>query len=461
MTSTHPSRQTLELFLHGQLPQPQTRDVVGHLLKDCPICREVTGDGWEQIINGLKAARIDFDEAEVQLISIASDSPYRQALNQARGHAMSEALAVERDRAAAEQLVDELMQHPHKRRLTLVQNSRRFQSPGLCELLAEKGFDQRFSDVQLGIDLTELAVAVGQQLTAGTSETNAARVLEGRAWAYHGNAQRVASDLRMAEKAFQEASQCFSGGLGDDLDRALMYRFTALLLRARQDFAGARSRQDQAVRLYLRNGETLIAGNVIADQALGTLYEGNPEAAIPMFERALEILTSEADPRNVASVQHNLAYCLAETGQLEKALERITEVRPRLQEFGDSLSLIRLRWLEGKIFAGQDRTRQAEEALVEAREAFVEEAIGYDAALVSLDLAAIYARQGRVAEMRELAESILPIFQSRDVHREALAALILFRDAALAETVSLALVEEISRFLHRARHDPKVRFEAT
>ena len=41
--------------------------------------------------------------------------------------------------------------------------------------------------------------------------------------------------------------------------------------------------------------------------------------------------------------------------------------------------------------------------------------VGYVFALVSLDLAAVYAEQGRSADMKRLAEEMLPIFSSRDV----------------------------------------------
>jgi tetratricopeptide (TPR) repeat protein len=374
-------------------------------------------------------------------------------------HALDEARAVDRNCAAAEQLFEELMKHPPKRRLTLVRNSRRFQTPELCQVLIDKGYDQRFTEVHLGVELTELAVVVGEQLddeALGCAET---RDLVGRAWAYHGNALRVASDLRQADKAFQEAKQCFEEGVGGDLDKALVCRFNGLLLRARRDFEEAHSLQDHAIKLYLRHGETRAAARILADQALGVVYAGEPKRAISSFERALELYVELADEHEIASVRHNLAFCLTETGQHEKALEQVAVIRSLLQGFGDSLSLIRVRWLEGRIFFALDRDRQAEEALVEARDAFVKAAIGYDAALVCLDLATVYAGQARTTEMRELAETMVPIFQSRDVHREAVAALIVFQEAARAETATLALVEKIHRYLRVARHDPNLRFE--
>ena len=372
---------------------------------------------------------------------------------------MDAAREVDGNCAVAERLYEELLEHPPKRRLTLVRNSRRFQSPELCQLLIDKGFEQRFTNVQLGVELTELAVALGEHVPDEAWGPKETRDLLGRAWAYFGNAQRVASDLRLADRAFQEADRYFAGGLGKDLDKALLYRFTALLLRARRDFEGARTRQDQAMKLYLRQGETRAAVQIMSDQGLGLLYEGRPEPAIAKLEQALALVTPLGDPREVATVRHNLAFCLAETGQHEKALEEIAGVRSALQGVGDTLSLVRLRWLEGKILHALGHDWRAEKALIEARDAFVEEGIGCDAALVCLDLATVYARQRRTAEMRELAQSMLPIFQSRDVHREAIAALILFQEAALAETATLALVEKVSRYLQAARHNPKLRFE--
>jgi hypothetical protein len=53
-----------------------------------------------------------------------------------------------------------------------------------------------------------------------------------------------------------------------------------------------------------------------------------------------------------------------------------------------------------------------------------------------------------------------PIFQARGVQREALAAIALFREAAESENVTTDLARRLLDYLHRARHDPKLRFES-
>jgi tetratricopeptide (TPR) repeat protein len=271
----------------------------------------------------------------------------------------------------------------------------------------------------------------------------------------------VVSDLRGAEKAFTEAASAFEEGTHDPLDRALLSRFQAHLMRARRRFAEAQRLQKRAVSLYRQCGETALAARVLADQGIGALYAGDPEKAMPLFEEALKLLDLKHDPRMAAAIRHNLAHCLSDLGLHDKALRLLRRVRAIYRNLGDELSLVRLRWLEGKVLHGLGQESLAEEALLEAREAFIDHDIAYDAALVSLDLASIYAAQGQPRKVRRLAEQMLPIFQSRDVHREALAALILFREAAKAERVTLALIREIGAYLEEARSHPGLAFRSS
>ncbi|HEY4574737.1 MAG TPA: hypothetical protein VIJ26_12250, partial [Thermoanaerobaculia bacterium] len=136
------------------------------------------------------------------------------------------------------------------------------------------------------------------------------------------------------------------------------------------------------------------------------------------------------------------------------------ETRSLYLTLGEQTHLIRLRWLEGRIARDLGRLDQAETALREARDGFIERGIGFDAARVSLDLATVYLRQGRTADLKRLAAEMVPVFESRDVHQEALAALLLFRQAADAEEVTLGLLERISGYLQLARKNPELRFRA-
>jgi hypothetical protein len=120
--------------------------------------------------------------------------------------------------------------------------------------------------------------------------------------------------------------------------------------------------------------------------------------------------------------------------------------------------LIRREWLGGLVAAGIGRSEAAEAALISARDAFLDRKMGFDAAMVSMDLAAFYLRAGRVEEVRCLAEAMIPIFQAQDIHREALAALVLFQEAARREQVTLSFVNRLATYLREASVDQDLKF---
>ena len=109
--------------------------------------------------------------------------------------------------------------------------------------------------------------------------------------------------------------------------------------------------------------------------------------------------------------------------------------------------------------ASLSRAASSERTRLAARDGFVKEGVPYDTTLVSLELALLYAEQGRTDELKRLATDMVPIFTSRHVHREALAALTFLRRAMEAEQASLEVVVRVAEFLRKSEHDPALRFE--
>jgi hypothetical protein len=87
--------------------------------------------------------------------------------------------------------------------------------------------------------------------------------------------------------------------------------------------------------------------------------------------------------------------------------------------------------------------------------------MSYDVALALLEEAALLLEEGRAAEVKALAPELARVFEGKGVHREALAALRLFREAAEREAASAGLARRVLGFLFRARHDPGLRFSAS
>jgi hypothetical protein len=115
------------------------------------------------------------------------------------------------------------------------------------------------------------------------------------------------------------------------------------------------------------------------------------------------------------------------------------------------MGLLRLRWLEAKIGIALGHYAAAEESLREVRKQLLERELGFDAALLSLDLASVYVHQGRSGELLRLAEEMIPIFQCRDIHREALAALLVLHKAAEMESATLSLIRDVDHYLQETR----------
>jgi hypothetical protein len=122
------------------------------------------------------------------------------------------------------------------------------------------------------------------------------------------------------------------------------------------------------------------------------------------------------------------------------------------------MNLLRMRWLEGLVAQGLDRVEQAVTAFREVRGAFLEMGLDYDAALASLDLAGVLVQKARSADVRCLAEEMLAVFSGREIHREAMAALLFFCHAARVGEAGIDLVRSVADFLKSARTHPEMRF---
>src|SRR4029077_5665614 len=261
------------------------------------------------------------------------------------------------------------------------------------------------------------------------------------AWAYLGNAHRIASDLRSAEEALLRAEEHYKRGGEDALTGAQILSFVASLRISQGRFGEATELIDRAIAVYREARDRHLEGKALIQKGTVLGYVGLYPEAVRIVQRGLSRIDLLEDPSLLVTARHNLIWYLNESGRHEEALNNLQATWAVYLDLGDQTHLIRLRWLEGRICRDLARLDQAETALREARDGFIERGISFDAALVSLDLATVFVHQGRTGELKRLAAEMVPVFESRDVHQEALAALLLFRQAADAEEVTLGLVE--------------------
>ena len=455
MLGPHVDRQVLERFAALDLAGDDLRRAAWHLSL-CGRCRRSLGkvapEGLEILHRLTRGAPV---------ADTGGEPDYAGAFAAAKGRAVTRARYLEEERRAAPELAAELIRVPRRRRRARIAADPRFCSLPLADCLLAEARRLWNDDNRRAEELAHLALAVADGL--GDLWPPADRALlndvRAEAWATIGTARRLASDLRGADEAFAAAGGCLRRGSAEPLILASVLLQLSSLRRAQRRFEEADRVLNRVVALYRRAGDAHLEGKTLLGRALLQSYRGDAAAAIPTLERAARLIDARREPRLLLVAKHNLAHFLVSAGRAAEALRLLPDVRELTRRHGKRLDRLVFDWLEGTVDAELGHHAEAEAKLRAARDAFVAEGIGYNAALISLELAALYLQEGRSEEVERLAAEMLPIFESRDVHREAAAALVLFQKAVAAETATTGMVRDLAAYLRKARDNPKLRYE--
>jgi tetratricopeptide (TPR) repeat protein len=435
MEDSHVTRELLLGAFRGELPTAFVAQVgLQHLLGLCPRCRREFEAFRRQI--GAESAK-----ADAGLVSAAL------AL---------QVTHLEEEHRRAERDLRDLLALDQEERPGRIQRSRsRFRGGHLVHLLLERGQERLALDTGEALHLTELAYFVLQHSQLGRETME----LLALTYASLGNASRVAGDRRRAAEYFGQARYLVTRHAVTDA--GLLARIDDLEGSLRKDqrlFEQAERLFSRSALLYTMAEARVELARVLLNLASTYNLQGNVGRALDTARSALAELSREKEPRLYLSGRYNLALFLVdsgEPGQAEQVLEEDADLYKRYQE---PWLQLRLAGLRGKIAAARGDFATAETAFLEMRDGFLEQGIGFDAAIVSMDLALLYLRQGRTAELKALAREMLPIFRSQDVHREAVAALVLFQEAVREEQITTVFVRELAAYLDQARTDPSLRF---
>jgi tetratricopeptide (TPR) repeat protein len=445
MATEHLDANTVERALHGEIaPGELMRSLLAHLLEVCPPCRRA----WQ--VAAYPATDLPPGD-EVRF--------YGRLFERAAARAGRREVSLEEELTQAPELLAELLAAPPEQQLLLLTDAPRYWTWGLCDLLINRSHQAAFEDPQVAEALARLALWLAERLDAERYGRRFLEDVRAMAWAYLGNAQRIASNLRQADASLTTAAAYLGRGTGDPLTAAQVASLTASLRRDQRRLGECHALLDQVIALYQEADDPHMVGRSLIKKAHCFHEEGKLDAAVPLLEQAVDLIDRDREPRTLLCAHHNLVDNLIDSGRIAEAQALLEEIRPLYAGFDDRSTRLRLRWLEGRLAAAAGRAADAEAALRHTRDGFVDAGIGYDAALVTLELAGLYAGRGDDDEVRRLAEEMLPIFRSRDVHREAMAALIIFQQAARAQAVTRQMVEEMVAYLHRARRNPALRYE--
>jgi tetratricopeptide (TPR) repeat protein len=440
----HPNELALEELLCSLGSDHQT--ILDHLTR-CEACRRKIRVLRERLNQQMKMPGWPVD-------------PYAEVLDRSQPEIDAHSRALARERAQAPALFVELTGYPITQRDLMIRNDPRFRTWGLFELLVERSLELAVRDSGYAEELGLLALRLSDRLDPLIYDARLTEDYRGRAWSHIGNARRVRSDLHGAEEAFENADACLRKGSQESVERAIFLDLKASLRRDQRRFDDAMRLLHRAVSIFAQHGHRHRAGRSLVNMATVRNHAGNPEAGIPLLKQAVELIDPEQEPRLLLCARHNLIDYLASSDRIHDAQGLYRETRPLYRDFPDAWAQNRRKWVRGKIARGLGQPRMAESLFQAARDGFIEEGIPYDTALVSLELATLYAEQGRTEDLKRLAQEMLPIFSSLQIHREALAALAYLKQAIETERASPEVVSSVAAYLRRARHDPGLRFEA-
>ena len=361
---------------------------------------------------------------------------------------------VEPARWHAARLWKALEKLPEDHRLAVVKASRTYRTWALVERVCEESTIQASRDLESAASLARLAQEIAERLEGPPGWCLRVRALA----SLHGaNVLRVAGEVGASDSTFEQAKRGWHQGSDPNqiLDPGRPYDLEASLRRAQRRFDEALALLDRAREMGGRSPARYLINKGFTLEVMGE-YERAAEA----LREAGPLVEQQGDPRQLYMWRFNLAVNEVHLGRCPEAAEFAGQVREVAASLGDQVFLCRVTWLDGRIAAGLNRTREALRLLGEARRQFAARNMGYDVALALLEEAALLLDAGRIGEVKTLARELAKVFESKGVHREALAALRLFQDAAEREEATAGLARRVLGYLFRARHDQGLRFES-
>jgi tetratricopeptide (TPR) repeat protein len=421
--------------------------ILRHLLAGCPVCRDqLQTMGWSPerldrlvflpgAFSGLK------DTSKVAQSGYNYDGAFEKAETAITRFLASEPEPVE----PPEQSLAALDRISCSEQEKAVQEQDRFASPQLVQLLIDRGHAARYADPEEMLHWASLARSIADRCPPDSlGDPAKLSDLRARAWGHFGNALRVAGQLREAEEAMTTALQHLEAGTGDPVVRARLYEQVASLYTFQRRFDTTIELLEKAAEIHRQLGETHALARTMVKEAIAFLYSGEAESAVRILNQAIPLIDHEVDPHLLLAACHNLIRCYIDLDRPDQALSLYSETQELYREFSDNLILLRASWQEGQLLRDLGHLRAAESALLRARMGFTERGLMYEVAVVSLDLAAVYAKLGDTESLRQTAAESVPIFQALRVGRETLAALLQLQQVADQEQQALELIRTLN-----------------
>jgi tetratricopeptide (TPR) repeat protein len=338
-------------------------------------------------------------------------------------------------------------------RSALVKVSSRLRTWACAEAAAEASVQAASRDLEEAEAWARLGVEIADLVSGPEGWTNR---LKGFAAAHLANILKAAGRLKAADATLGPARKLWLAGSDPDqiLDPGRLLDLEAALRREQRRFDEALSLLEEARVVSRCPARTLISKGFTLE------VMGEYQRAVEALLEAEPLLDRHTDPRTWYKQRLNLAVNFCHVCKYRDAEDLVAQASPVVFDLKDEIEGLRLVWLNGRISAGLGRSAEARQLLEQASQGFAARNMWYDVALAAMESGALLLDEGRAAEVKALIPGLVKEFQSRDVHREALAALRLFQEATELETATAEMARSVLRFLFLARHNQGLRFSS-
>jgi tetratricopeptide (TPR) repeat protein len=326
----------------------------------------------------------------------------------------------------------------------------------------EKSWSLRHEDPARMLEFARLALQEAEQLEIEAELGWArSRDLAARAWAELANALRIIGRFDEADQAFAMAAQCFRMGTGDERLEALLHTFRASYYGDRRSFPLALESIEAAIGIYSRLDDPHALGKVLLMKGFHVGEVDDLRQAVELTRRGLALIDREQEPSLHYAAVHNLAWWLLESDDLDAARAVLARYPIRPEQAPGRAILAKQRWAEARLALGSGDAGQAERSFAAARGLFLETGRPYPAAIVSIDLAALYFKLGRLDESKALALEASEELANLGIHREAWTAILMLIKALQAGTATVQLIEGAAKYLKQGEMQPRFALESS
>lgn len=365
------------------------------------------------------------------------------------------AFAVPVELASALAAGEELEQYDPCRWPMLTGNLPKYQQPSLVLFMLESAREQWHDDPE------EAELRVRAALSA-LNKSDSARALRApllaKAHSYDGNLHRIFGRHALAWRSLEQAREWVVQCESEDGIEAEIAWHEGALLRDACRYPEAIEKLEYAVGCSKLSG-----GEEVQDEALVTLgitygEAGRLDDSIRSLESVLARRAKwEFRPELYLATVQSLALRYVHVGQPEKARAMLHDIRTVAEDLGQHMNLLRVTWLEAEICHEEGNRVGAATRYREVQEGFLAKGIPYDAALASLSLAELHLEHDDTVAAAELAEELIPIFQTKGIHREATAAGLILVESLRREKATVDQVRQVAETVRASRSGSAVK----